>query len=117
MGRTGGLSIRGELSAEEDLRIDGIFEGSIDLHGHDLVTGETSQIDAAVSARVVTVLGRVQGQIVADLVDIGETAVVRANVMTRQLALAEGAQFNGSVNTERARAAVDIARHRSQRRQ
>jgi cytoskeletal protein CcmA (bactofilin family) len=117
MARTGALIIKGELTAEEDLTIEGTFEGSIDLRGHDLVASENSQLDAAVTARIVTVMGRVEGQIVADLVDIGSTAIVRANVMTRQLALADGAQFNGSVNTERARAAVEIARHRSAQQQ
>jgi cytoskeletal protein CcmA (bactofilin family) len=58
-------------------------------------------------------LGEITGHIVADAVDIGRTADVQANVMTKQLTLADGARFNGSVNTERARAAVEVARHRS----
>lgn len=111
--RTSSLIIRGDLSADEDVRIEGSFEGSIDLHGHDLLTGERSRVDASVSARTVTLLGEITGHIVADAVDIGRTADVQANVMTKQLTLADGARFNGSVNTERARAAVEVARHRS----
>jgi cytoskeletal protein CcmA (bactofilin family) len=112
MASTGTLAIKGELSADEDVQIDGTFEGAIVLHGHDLVTGEASRVDAAVSARAVILRGQVNGQISADTVDIGRTARVQANVMTNQLAMADGAQFNGSVNTERALAAIEVARHR-----
>jgi cytoskeletal protein CcmA (bactofilin family) len=62
----------------------------------------------------VTVLGRLEGHITAEAVEIRPTAVVEANLVTRQFALEEGGRFNGQVNTERARAAGDILRHRSQ---
>ena len=111
--RTAGLTIRGELIANEDLTIEGIFEGTIDLKGHLLTMAETARVDAMVSARVVTVLGRLHGNITADLVDIGPAAVVEANVIAPQIALEEGARFTGAVNTERARAAWEIARRRA----
>ena len=107
-----GLHIKGELSAEEDIRIDGAFEGQIDLPRHRLVAAEGSYVNAAVTARAVTIDGRLEGHVTADLVDIGPTATVEANLITTHFALEEGARFTGSVNTERARAAVNIARHR-----
>ena len=70
-------------------------------------------VRATVHARVVTVLGRLEGHIAADLVDIGPDALVDASVITKQLALEEGARFNGAVNTERARAAGEVARRKS----
>jgi cytoskeletal protein CcmA (bactofilin family) len=111
--RIGGLSIKGELHASEDLTIEGTFEGTIDVRGHRLVMGAGSLVRATVSAAAVTVLGRLEGHIAADLVDIGPDARVDATVMTKQLALVEGARFNGAVNTERARAAVEVARKRA----
>jgi cytoskeletal protein CcmA (bactofilin family) len=107
------LRIKGELTAEEDLTIDGSFEGAIDLHRHHLTTTAGSEVKARVSARAVTVLGRLEGHITADAVDIRPTAVVEANLVTKQFALEEGGRFNGQVNTERARAAGDILRHRA----
>jgi cytoskeletal protein CcmA (bactofilin family) len=107
-----GLMIKGELSADEDLTIDGQFEGSIDLPGHHLVTGAGSNVNASVTAHGVTVRGRLEGHITADRVDISPTALVEASVVTERLALQDGAMFNGAVNTDRARAAGDIARHR-----
>ena len=111
--RIGGLTIKGELVAREDLTIEGTFEGTIEAHGHRLVMGAGSRVRATVHARAVTVLGRLEGHIAADLVDIGPDALVDASVMTKQLALEEGARFNGAVNTERARAAGEVARRKS----
>jgi cytoskeletal protein CcmA (bactofilin family) len=107
-----GLTIKGELTAQEDLTIDGEFEGSIDIPGHHLVTGAKSNVTASVTAHVVTVRGRLEGHITAERVDISPTALVDASVVTQRLGLGDGATFNGSVNTERARAAGDVARHR-----
>jgi cytoskeletal protein CcmA (bactofilin family) len=105
-----GLRIKGQLSAAEDLLIDGIFEGILDLPRHQLTTSSRSQVNAIVTARVVTVHGRLEGHIAADVVDVAEGAAVDANVLTKTFSLEEGARFNGAVNTERARAAGEIAR-------
>lgn len=111
--RTGtALIIKGELTADEDLTIDGSFEGTIDLQGHHLVAAAASRVRASVTAGAVTLDGHLEGHITADSVDIGPTASVEANVVARHFAIEEGAHFKGSVNTERARAAGNIARHR-----
>jgi cytoskeletal protein CcmA (bactofilin family) len=107
-----GLVIKGDLSAGEDVTIDGMFEGSLDLPGHRLVTAAGSRVRAAVTAGTVTIDGHLEGHITADTVDIGPHAIVDANILTKRFALEEGAKFNGAVNTERARAAATIARHR-----
>ena len=106
------LIIKGDLKAGEDVTIDGLFEGTIDLQDHHLVAGTGSRVRAAVTARSVTVDGHLEGHITAERVDIGPNATVEANVIARHFALEEGAQFKGAVNTERARAAGNIARHR-----
>jgi cytoskeletal protein CcmA (bactofilin family) len=111
-GITGGLTIKGQLTAREDLMIDGVFEGSIDIPGHHLTTSSRSRVTAVVSARVVTLHGQLEGHISAEVVDIAAGAAVDANVLAGKLALEEGARFNGAVNTERARAAGEIARRK-----
>lgn len=108
-----GLSIKGELSATEDITINGTFEGSIDLPKHRLVASRGSRVNASVTALAVTVDGQLEGHITAESVDIGPNAKVDASVITGKLALEEGATFNGAVNTERARAAATIAKHRT----
>ena len=107
-----GLIIKGELTATEDVTIDGSFEGSIDLPKHRLLATKGSRVNASVKALAVTVDGHLEGHITADSVDIGPTATVDASVVTPKLAVEDGAMFNGSVNTERAVAAGNIARHK-----
>ena len=109
-----GLIIKGELSAEEDVTIEGTFEGAIDLPRHRLMASGHSRVNAQVSARAVTIEGQLKGHVTAEHVDIGPNAVVEASVIAPHLAIEEGAQFNGPVNTERARAAGTVARHRQQ---
>ena len=46
----GGLTIKGELTAAEDLTIDGTFEGSIELPGHRLTVAQGATVNAAVTA-------------------------------------------------------------------
>jgi cytoskeletal protein CcmA (bactofilin family) len=106
------LRIKGELTASEDVLIDGFFEGTIDVKGHNVIAAAGARVRAAVTARTVTVDGYLEGHITAESVDIGPTATVEANVIAKHFALEEGAQFKGAVNTERARAAGNIARHR-----
>jgi cytoskeletal protein CcmA (bactofilin family) len=108
----GGLTIKGELTAAEDLTIDGTFEGSIDLPGHRLTIAQGSAVNAAVSAEAVTVEGRFDGHLSAARIDITPTAVVDASIVSEHLAVKDGAQVNGAVNTERARAAAEVAKHK-----
>lgn len=107
-----GLKIKGELVAREDLTIDGVFEGTIDIPGYRLTIGKLSSVNAAVSASEVSVNGRLDGHITADFVELLPGAFVTAHLVTKQFALEDGAKFTGAVNTERARAAASIARHR-----
>ncbi len=107
-----GMTIKGDLSADEDITFDGAFEGSIELPHHRFVAGKGARVNATIIARTVTVDGHLEGHIAADVVDIGPTATVSASIVSEKLAVEEGANVNASVNTERARAAGNVARHR-----
>lgn len=110
------LKINGDLTAGEDLTVDCTFEGSIQLPGHHLTIAAGSQVHAAVAAQVVTVQGTFEGQIEAEVVHVAPGATLVATIVSKKLAIQDGAQVNGSVNTERARAAGDVARHRAAQR-
>ena len=107
------LRINGDLTAGEDLTVDCTFDGSIQLPGHHLIIAPQSQVHAAVSAQTVTVHGNFEGQIEAEFLHVTPDANINATVVTKKFTLQEGATFNGSVNTERARAAGEVAKHRA----
>ena len=109
-----GLTIKGELSAAEDLTIDFSFEGSIDADGRTVSIPRDSQVQATVTCGIVIVNGQLTGHIAANSVELGPTAVVTGSIISGKLVMADGAVFNGPVNTERARAAAEVAKHRRQ---
>ena len=110
------LKINGDLTAGEDLTVDCTFQGSIQLPGHHLTIARQSEVHAAVSAQTVTVHGNFEGQIEAEFLHVTPDANVNATVIAKKFTIQEGALFNGSVNTERARAAAEVAKHRATQR-
>jgi cytoskeletal protein CcmA (bactofilin family) len=106
------LKITGDITAAEDITVDFAIDGSLALPGNRLVLTEDSQLNATVVAASVTVRGHLDGHISAERLEIASSAVVNAGVVTSRLALADGAQFTGPVNTERAKAAATVAKHR-----
>ena len=109
-----GLTIKGELSAAEDLTIDFSFEGILDVAGRRITIPQDSHVHATVTAGVVITHGELDGHIAADRVELSSSAVVSGSVVSEKLLMIEGAVFNGPVNTERARAAAEVAKHRRQ---
>src|SRR6476659_2842717 len=94
--------IKGELNGSEDLTIEGQVEGTIQLRDHVLTIGPNGRIKAQVFAKSVIVLGEVTGNVTAsDKVDIRENGSVDGDLIAPRVAIAEGAQFRGSVDMQR----------------
>lgn len=93
--------IKGELSASEDLTIEGQVEGKVDLRQNTLTIGTNAKITAAVSAKVVVVMGHVHGNITAtEKVDIRDNGSVDGDLSAPRVAIAEGAHFRGSIDMQ-----------------
>jgi cytoskeletal protein CcmA (bactofilin family) len=92
--------LKGTLSAAEDIRIAGRVEGEIELRGHMLTVQPTAQLTAGVSAKSVIVEGAVRGDIVAaESVALQDTASMVGKIAAPRIAIVEGADFNGRVET------------------
>lgn len=93
--------IKGELSGSEDLTIEGQVEGKIELRQNLLTIGPNAKIKAQVFAKTVVVEGHVQGNISAgERIDIRDKGVVEGNLAAPRVAIADGAQFRGSVDMQ-----------------
>lgn len=103
------MTIKGDLTAAEDITVDFAIDGSVDLPGHRLVVTEDGQLHARVTAASVMVHGQVDGHISAKRLEIASSAVVNAGVVTTHLSLHDGAQFTGAVNTDQAKTAGGAA--------
>jgi cytoskeletal protein CcmA (bactofilin family) len=90
--------IKGEISGNEDMYVDGQIEGSIQLLGNSLTIGPNGRIHASVAAKNVTVGGSLQGDIKAtERTEMRKSAVVNGDVQTRRIAIEEGAFFKGKL--------------------
>ena len=92
--------IKGEVIGSEDLTIDGRVEGRIELRGHKLLIGPNAQIQAQVIAGTVTIMGAVTGNVTAsDCVDIRTAGSVDGDIDAPNVAMADGAQVCGRIDT------------------
>ena len=94
--------IKGDLSGSEDLTIEGQVEGKIELRQNVLTIGANGKIKAAIFAKIVVVLGDVQGDITAsERIDIRDSGSVDGDLSGPRIAIADGAHFRGSIDMQR----------------
>lgn len=102
LGRT--LVFKGELSAEEDLVLQGRVEGSI-RHTQSVTIGADGVVVGDIHARTIVIEGTVEGDLHASAsVNVAATANVHGNIVAPRVGIVEGAQFNGSVDMSSAQA-------------
>ena len=92
------IRIQGELSGDEDLVVEGRVEGKISVT-KGLRIGPQAQVNAEVKAHHVVIAGRVVGNVIAtEKVEILPSGILEGNIRAPKIAIAEGAQFKGSVD-------------------
>lgn len=95
-----GISWHGRISGRGGVRIEGIFEGEIALHGL-VVVGESGKVTCEnVRANSVIVAGAVHGSITADKLEIRSTGRIWGNVVVSAFSTEEGAFLRGQVTME-----------------
>ncbi|HLE56028.1 MAG TPA: polymer-forming cytoskeletal protein [Rhodothermia bacterium] len=91
---------KGELVSSEDMIIDGKVEGTIDVRDHGLTIGPDADIRADITAKTITIYGAITGAIKASgKVDIRETGSVDGDIIAPRVAMAEGADVRGRIDT------------------
>ena len=94
------MRIKGTLTGDDPVDFAGTLEGDSQVTGHYLVRA-SGRIVGDVTAASLVVEGEVSGRtLVAEKVEIGAAARVRANVRARVVAIAEGAFFDGEVHMD-----------------
>ena len=93
--------IKGELRVEEDLTIDGRVEGRIELGDHNLWIASHGEVNAVIQAKNVIIAGAMIGKITAtEMVEIKLSGSVEASIQCPRVVIADGAKFNGSIDTD-----------------
>jgi cytoskeletal protein CcmA (bactofilin family) len=96
------LHVKGEITGNEDLQIDGSVEGLIQLDERKLTVGATSKVTADVIAREVVVYGNVKGNLRAkDRIEIKKDGSVVGDLTTSRIMIEDGAYFKGSIEIDK----------------
>jgi cytoskeletal protein CcmA (bactofilin family) len=92
------ITIKGDLTGNEDLVVEGNVEGRIELPNNQLTIGSNGNVKADIAAKSVVVIGKVAGNVTGvERVQIEATGSVQGDVRTPRLVVQEGAILNGSV--------------------
>ena len=96
------MKIKGKITGNQDLLIDGQVEGRIFLKGHKLSIGENGRVTAVIrDAKAVVVGGEMIGNISAnDKVEITSTGTMRGDIKAPRVVLADGAQYRGTIDMD-----------------
>ncbi len=93
------ITIHGEVTGEEDLLVQGHVEGSIRLRNHSVTIGSEGEVKASITGRVVTVEGKVEGDLKAEeQVILMGSAEVLGDITAPRVVLKDGARLRGGVD-------------------
>jgi cytoskeletal protein CcmA (bactofilin family) len=91
--------VRGELSGNEDLTMDGDLEGSITLSDSKLTIGPNARVIANIKVRDLVVFGKLTGNVIASgRIELRQTAVVSGDIVASRLSIEESAVYQGRVD-------------------
>lgn len=88
-------TFKGELSAEEDVLVEGAVEGQIKV-SRSLRIGPSGRVKASLQAQSIIISGEVSGDCTAvERVELQATARLFGNIRAPRIVIAEGALFKG----------------------
>src|SRR5579862_2935593 len=97
------LHVKGEITGNEDLAIDGSVEGLVQLEDRKLTIGASARVTADIIAREVVVYGNVKGNLRArDRIEIKKDGSVVGDLTTARIMIEDGAYFKGSIEIDKA---------------
>ena len=91
-----GATLKGDLKSQGNVRLDGTFEGTLEIDGNVLV-GETAKITANINAKNVSIGGAVRGNVSGKKVQLLRTARVWGDITATAISTEEGAFIDGKI--------------------
>ncbi len=93
------VSIKGNLTSEEDLLMEGRLEGKIEIRHHSITVGKKGQIKADIYGKVITVEGNVEGNLYGEeQLILRQSGTVRGNIVAPRVVLEDGSNFKGNID-------------------
>ena len=107
------IRIRGEITSEEDIELNGELVGCILVRKGAVHVGRDGRANADIRGVRVTIAGSVRGAVSAtERIELTDTARVNGSLSADRVVLIEGATFNGRIDMDRRTIAAKLARYR-----
>lgn len=104
------IIIKGEVTGDEDLVVQGRVEGTINLKAHEVSIGESGEVAADILAKTIKIDGKVTGDITGtENVVISKLGNVRGNIVAPRVLLEDGAMFKGTIDMDPGDSAAKVA--------
>lgn len=95
------IFIKGDLTGEEDLVVEGRVEGKVDLKQNNVTVGKNGRVKADIFGRVVIIEGEVDGNVFArEQAILRQSGAIRGNITAPRVILEDGSRFKGSIDME-----------------
>ena len=89
-------SMEGVLQSRANVRLDGVFTGTLEIEGNVLV-GETAKINADIDAKNISIAGAVRGNVTGKKVQLLRTGRIWGDIRALALTTEEGAFIDGKI--------------------
>ena len=97
------IRIKGDLSGDEDLLIQGQIQGQIKLQSHNVTVGPSGRVKADIRGRTIRVEGEVDGNLYGEEeIVIRASGRVQGNLQAPRVTLENGSNFKGSIDMDAA---------------
>lgn len=95
------IQIDGSVKGDEDLLIEGVVKGNVELKKHSVTIGSQGKVSADIYANTIFVDGSMEGNLIAaEQVVIRKSARIKGSITSPRVSLEDGARFNGSIDMD-----------------
>lgn len=96
------LTIKGEVTSQEDVTVHGKLHGKITMTGGALLVAPQASVEAEASVNRVKIEGAFSGDVsAAERVELSNTAMVSGTIVAPSVVIQDGAVFNGMIDINR----------------
>ena len=104
------IVIRGDITSDEELTIQGRVKGEIVLRNAPLTVSEVAHVNGTIRGGRVLIGGTVEGTVVAsERLELRPTAHVEGSLSSNCVVLADGARFDGLIDMAQRTIAMKVA--------